>query len=313
MSNSDLLYIPFGHRKIGHWTTGTGNQVIVKTREDIYGIVNQYLGIENIAISVCTYVDDVPYLLFIPFDFDSESNVKLAWLDAIKIYNHFVDLNYDVHITFSGKKGFHVLVGVVPKPYSKECLRAFQKWFISKLDLKTADIQILGDSKRLMRVPYTYNIRGTLCKEIAYNPGILIDIEDLLLTTYIPHTITYEKKEFHEYPCIEELMTTDPEPRELIRLSYVALRLAKGWTEDEIIDEMKTFDIIDFDEHLSRNKIGYIDNGNYCPLGCKSIEDMGYCLKEKCGHYNRFNGDVSKDMEYLGIYNGRKKENLHIL
>jgi hypothetical protein len=188
-------------------------------------------------------------------------------------------------------------VGVVPKPYSKECLRAFQRWFINQLDLKTADLQILGDNKRLMRVPYTYNIRGTLCKEIAYNPGILIDIDDLLLTTYVPHTITYEKKDFHEYPCIEYLMTNDPEPRELVRLSYVSLRLAKGWTEDEIIEEMKSFSWIDFDEQTSRKKINYINDGEYTPLGCKRIKEMGYC-KQDC-KYN--NGNLEKDMKELGI------------
>lgn len=294
---SDLLTIPFGYRKVGHWTNGTGNQVPVKTREEIYELIGKYLGVENIGISVCTYVDDVPYLLFVPFDFDSENNVKLAWLDAIKLYNHLIELNYDVHITFSGKKGFHVFVGVVPKPYSKECIRAFQKWFINKLDLKTADIQILGDNKRIMRIPYTYNIKGTLCKEVAYNPGVPIDIDDLLLTTYIARPITYEKREFHEYPCIEYLMTNDPEPRELIRLSYVALRLSKGMTEDDIIDEMKTFDIVDFDEEISRRKIQYINDGEYVPLGCRSIKDMGYC-KSDC----RFNnGNIDKDMEELGI------------
>jgi len=289
---SDLLDIPFGIRKFSHWSNGTGNQIPVKTREEIYELVGRYLGEENIGLSICTYVDEVPFVMFVPFDFDSNGDIKLAWKDAIKLYNKFVELNYNVRLIYSGKKGFHVMVKVVPKPYGRECLRAFQKWFVNMLDLKTADIQIFGDTKRIMRMIYTYNIKGDLCREIAYNPGIPIDIEDLLLTTYVAKPTTYEKREFHEYPCIEELMKTDPEPRELIRLSYVALRLAKGMTEDDIIDEMKTYDIVDFDEELSRRKIQYINDGEYDPLSCRSLDGMGFCLKEKCKLYCEKNIDV---------------------
>ena len=299
---SNLLDIPFGYRKIGHWSNGSGNQEIVRNQEDIYNLIGKYLGIENIGISVCTYNDvDIPYLLFIPFDFDSLIDKKLALKDAIKLYNHFVGLNFDVRLTDSGRKGFHIFVGVVPKAYSKESLRSFQRWFIKTLDLKTADLQILGDNKRIMRIPYTFNVKGGLCKEIAYNQGELIDIEDLLLETYVSKPIEYETREFHEYPCIEELMRTDPEPRELIRLSYVALRLAKDWTEDEIIEEMKSFNLVDWDEEKSRRKIEYIANGNYVPLGCKSIEDMGYCLKEKCCIYNKLKAVTDEELKELGI------------
>ncbi len=289
---NDLLDIPFGIRKFSHWNNGTGNQIPVTSREEIYELVGKYLGEENIGLSICTYVDEVPFVMFVPFDFDSKDDIKPAWKDAIKLYNKFVELNYNVHLIYSGKKGFHIMVKVIPKPYSRECLRAFQKWFVNMLDLKTADIQIFGDTKRIMRMVYTYNIKGDLCQEIAYNPGIPIDIDDLLLTTYVAKPITYEKREFHEYPCIEELMRTDPEPRELIRLSYVALRLAKGMSEDDIIDEMKTFDIVDWDEEITRRKIQYISDGEYVPLGCRSIEEQGNCLKEKCKLYCEKNIDV---------------------
>ena len=289
---SDLMYIPFGYRKFSHWINGFGNQIPVHSKEDIYSLINKYLGEENIGLSVCTYIEDVSYLLYIPFDFDSESNVKLAWIDAIKLYNHFVELNYNVHLIYSGKKGFHIMVKVVPKPYSKECIRAFQKWFVHKLDLKTADIQIFGDNKRIMRLPYTYNIKGTLCREIAYNPGVPIDIDDLLLTTYIAKPTTYEKREFHEYPCIEEIVKIDPEPRELIRMTFVSLRLSKGMTEDEIIEEMMSFSWVDWDEQKSRYKIQKVDEGDYVPLGCERIEEMGNCLKEKCKFYCEKNIDV---------------------
>lgn len=293
----DYLEIPFGYRKFGIWTNGTGNQIPVHSKEDVVSLINKHLGTENIGLSICAYIGETPYVLYIPFDFDSDGNKKEALKDAAKLYNHFVELNYNVSLTDSGRKGFHVYVKVVPKSYSRECLKAFQKWFIKKLDLKTADDAILGDIKRQMRIPYTYNIRGGLCKEIASNPGVPIDIDDLLLYTYTQKPITFVKKDFHEYPCIEQLVREDPEPRELIRMSYVSLRLDKGWSEDEIVEEIKSFDWVDFEEEKTRTKIGYVNTGEYVPLGCTRIKEMGHCLPD-C-KFN--NGNLKKDLEELGI------------
>ena len=91
------------------------------------------------------------------------------------------------------------------------------------------------------------------------------------------NTTKYNSKGFHTYPCIEKIIREDPEPRELVRLSYVAIRLDKDWSEDEIIDEMESFSWVDYDEELSRKKINYINDGNYYPLSCKSMKDLGWC------------------------------------
>lgn len=280
---SDILQIPFGHRYVGFWGNNFGNQYPVYDRKEIYDIIDKHLGIDNLGISVSTFVEGVPYLLYLPFDFDAK-DIKLAWLDAYRMYTHFAKLDYDVHLIFSGKKGFHILLGVEPKPYAKNHVKAIQQYFKEQFKLDTLDKQIFGDVRRLMRIPYTYNIKGGLCRELAHNGGQLLDLDSIILKTQFGRYETkYESHGFHEYPCIEKNMREDPEPRELMRLSYVALRLDKGWSEDEIIEEMESFSWIDYDESICRRKIQYIDDGNYFPLNCRSIQDMGYC-PGKCEH-----------------------------
>jgi len=285
MNMTDLFSIPFGHRKIGYWNGGFGGQSKVYTKKDIIDFVDEHLGIDNIGLSVCTYKEDIPYLLFLPFDFDSK-DLKKSWKDAIKLFNHFTIIGLDCHLTFSGRKGFHVFLSVVPKNYNKYLIKKIQVFFKKELGLKTMDPAIFGQDNRLMRIPYTFNIGGDMCKEIRWNKGNLLDLDMILAgPTYKSSSLDYDKGGYHKYPCIEKLIREDPEPRELIRLSYVALRLDKGWTEEEILEEIKSFDWIDFDEEKTRNKIRYISDGNYRPLSCKSMEERGYC-KEPCKYRN---------------------------
>lgn len=293
---SDLLDIPFGNRSIGFWGNSYGNQILVKTREDIYNFIDEHLGIDNIGISVCTFKDHKPYLLFLPFDFDAP-DLKDAWRDAVKLYNYLIERDYDVHITFSGRKGFHIFLATEPKWYNKEQIRAVQSYFKEKLGLKTLDKQIFGDIRRLMRVPYTYNIRGGLCMEIKYHDGKKLDLDLILLKrNRINRETEYEETDYHKYPCIEKIVREDNEPRHIIRFTYVILRLAEGWSEDDIIDEIKgEFNWIDFDEHYTRSQIIQIDSRGYVPPSCKTLKELGFCDKP-CKY-----GDINAGLDDIGI------------
>lgn len=292
----NLLYIPFGSRNVGWWNVKKyGNQKPVDNFEGIVDLVDEHQCLDNIGISVCTFKDGISYLLFLPFDFDSD-DLKIAWKDATTLYNYIVKLGYDCHITFSGRKGFHVFLSVKPKPYSKLHIKTIQKYFKEKLNLKTLDEQIFGDIRRLMRIPWTYNVNGDLCREISYNQGALLDLDLLMISEKFEHNYEIKSigKGYHRYPCIEKLIREDPEPRHLIRYSYVLLRLDKGWSEDKIINEIKGFDWLDFDESYTRKQIEHIDAGNYHPLACKTIQDLGFC-PGKCKHENASN------LERLGV------------
>ena len=47
--------------------------------------------------------------MILPFDFDSK-DLRDAWGDAKKLFNYLVDMGITCVLTFSGRKGFHVLV-----------------------------------------------------------------------------------------------------------------------------------------------------------------------------------------------------------
>ena len=304
---TDLLEITPGYsRSIGIWGGGEGSQEKVYSFNDIVRVVSEHLGLDEIGLSVCRFKENKPELMFLPFDFDADSgDLEKSGKEAIVLYNHFTNAGYDTHFTFSGRRGFHVYVSTVKKTYPKQQIKLIQKYFKDKLKLETLDENIFGDIRRLMRLIYTYNIRGKrLCEEISYSKGKELDLDDIIIINndFKKYNTKYEKQNYHPYPCIEEIIVTDNEPRELIRLTYVALRLDKGWTEDDIIDEMETFGWIDFNEEICRKKIRYIDGGNYKPLSCKSMMEHGWC-PGVCEF-----GDMKILLNKIGVKNGKKRK-----
>jgi len=148
-----------GIRYFGAWSSPQrfGYQHKVYSKEDVIQYINEYNGILNCGISVCTFKDEVPYLLYLPFDFDSDSLAN-SWSDAMKFYNHIVDIGYDISINYSGYRGFHCLISTIPLPYSRKLIHDVQSYYKNLLDLKTCDPNIFGDIRRLIRIPGTLHI-----------------------------------------------------------------------------------------------------------------------------------------------------------
>ena len=139
-----LLDIPEGmYRKIGIWS-----QYPVYTSEDIVQTINKHNGFRHIGISMCGYSNGDQYLLYLPFDFDDEKNLRNPWVDAKKLFNRCVDDGLESYLNFSGNKGFHVYIKTEPKIYTNKQIKASQSHFIDDLDLKTFDYKIHGDVSR---------------------------------------------------------------------------------------------------------------------------------------------------------------------
>ena len=291
----DILDVPFGTRYVGYYSKGTGNQIPVQSYREIKRIVDEHLSINNLAISVSTYKDGKPHLLFLPFDFDS-NDLWDAWKDAKKLYNHFVSCNYGTFITFSGRKGFHVFLSTEPKFYSKKQVRSTQKLFRDMLNLKTLDEQIFGDTRRLMRIPWTYNINGDVCRILNKQDGISLNIDEIYIDNYTPiERELSENEDYHDYPCIEHIIRDDIEPRHLIRFTYVILRLSDGWSYEKILDEIESFGWVDFNEDYTLKQIEHIDGRGYIPPSCETLKELGYCVVENCPYLNGIN------LEEVGI------------
>ena len=222
-----------------------------------------------------------------PFDFDS-TDLKASWQDAIKLFNFITSLNYDVQINYTGNRGFHVLVKTVPDYYTKAQLRGFQRLMKNILDLKTVDEQLFGDYRRLIRIPNTYHRKGGLCYTIAHNTGRLLNLGKLIKHSNninLNISESYKDQKTHEFPCIIKLLKEDSEPPQLARFQFVVNRLIQGKTMNEILEEIKTFGWIDFSEDYTIKQIKQIASHSYLPMSCDRIQDLGWCLGEKCKYY----------------------------
>jgi hypothetical protein len=296
----DLLNIPFGKRYVGYWGNGYGNQKEVSSLEDIKLFIDEHLGVDNIGISISTYKNNLPYLLFLPFDFDSDT-LHTPWQEAKRLYNHAVNCGYESYLIFSGSKGFHVLIRTEPKVYTKKQMKIVQRMFKNMMLLSTLDEQIFGDIRRIMRIPWTYNIKGGVCKLLAHSPGNKLDLDLIFEDQYLDsYSFSGEHGEniYHDYPCIESLVRNDIEPRHIIRFTYVVLKLDEGYSEDEIIDEIESFGWIDFNEDYTRKQIQHIEQRGYVPTSCSTLKEMGYCVVENCKYEN---GNISNELKEVGI------------
>jgi len=309
----ELVNVPFGVRYVGYWGEGIGNQIPVRTFEEVKLIIKEHLAQDNIGISMCTYKDGIPYLLFLPFDFDSEGNIKDAWKDAKKLYNILVDKGYAICLTYSGRKGFHIFIKTKPQLYPKKLIKAVQIYFKEMYNLNTLDEQIFGDIRRLMRIPHTYNMKGDLCRVLTEDKGKELDLNDLIDVNnlYKNGNIEYdtynEDYELRDYPCIERLIKDKKywakhhprggfEPAQVIRYNWAIIRLLQGKNIDEILEEAEELGWDDYDEEKTRYQIEHIaGNYGYIPHSCKTLKDLGYCIVNSC-KYRKLDECFLKEM-----------------
>lgn len=322
----------------GYWSSPQrfGNQFKVSKREDVVELLKIWNGAMNCGISVCTFKGEVPYLIYLPFDFDSDSLEK-SWQDAMKLYNWIVDDGYDVSIQYSGFRGFHVLISVVPKYYSRGQVKAIQKYYKNMLNLKTCDPQIFGDIRRLIRIPGSLHAGkfkkvkkkgwqridgGGYAMSMKHTDGELLDIDEIFDDTYpdyefenINGNCSYTIP-LHPLPCVDTNMD-NKEPGHLIRYSYVTYHLKTGKTPEEIYSmleerhsEGKKYEWDDWSKGYTLTQIMHIaSNDNYNPLSCKSLKSMGYCIGTECPYY--YQNQDWKIKKLKDIRNERRKD-IHI-
>jgi len=292
-----------GYRFFGYWSSPQryGRQFKVSNRSEVVDYLNTYNGVYNCGISVSTIKDNIPYLIYLAFDFDS-TNLKECWDEASTLYNFLVESNYEVMINYSGYRGFHVLLSTVVKPYSRSQVRIAHKFFDSVFKFKTLDKSLFGDVRRLIGIPYTIHIgkftrdKGRLGSggeryTIAYNKGELLDIDELVMEDDYIQDYKYVKptngkSKVHPLPCVELSMNNEEPPQE-IRYSYVAYCLLKGMKPEEIFEQLKEkhssegeHPWVDWDDNTTQYQINNIAGGDYRPLNCTSLKQLGFCFKE---------------------------------
>jgi hypothetical protein len=281
-----------------------GNQIKVSSRDEVVDLIKKYNGSENCGISISTFINGMPKILYLPFDFDSP-NLRESFEDAKRLYNTMIDFGYKASFHFSGGKGFHVLIPVVPRFYSKVQLLKTQQFFKRILNLKTADEQIFRDVRRIIRIPGTYHMNGNLCDIYMENKkGKLLDLEELSppdfskfksLGNEIKHS-SHNNIIHHDFPCVEKLIKDKDywyenhprgnfEPDWLIRFAWIIEQSYNGKTEQEMVEDIESFEWDDYDYDKTMYNIKYILEREYTHPSCETFKQKGLCL-ENCP-YNR--------------------------
>ncbi|MGF3573513.1 MAG: DNA primase small subunit domain-containing protein [Candidatus Bathyarchaeia archaeon] len=256
------------------------------------------------------------------FDFDSKED--LPSLDkAWKETRHFVSALkrfYDLTplIVFSGRRGYHVYVWLwqvvefksSQKALAKEIYALLQKKLLKGLKYETLDPEVLGDIKRLARVPYTIHEKsGLLCEPVTQNRQSLLVlppaldgyrkhgiqeelfrklVEEVKLTRKIEESrkrrriIIRLPTGSHIRPCITEALQTslDGEYGHLMRLAIAVEYLNNGYTIDKIVPLFQTQE--DFDAKKTRAMVEHAKKRGYKPRKRETLQKYGFCHGQRC-------------------------------
>jgi len=290
--------VPFGKREFAYWDNSIFKRTLIDNTHSAINLIRQYDGMYHCGMSISTYFCETPYLLFFPFDFDNEESITLPGIEALRTYILFASLGYGTYLSFSGKKGFHVVVETIPKPYNSRKLRIFHNFISKILRLITIDRRV-KDIRRILRIPETFHIdTGNIASVIKRCEGRQFNIDKIIPISYNQKQDNNNNIHFisHQFPCIERYVydreywiQNHPrhtfQPSQFIRFSFIVLRKMQGFSREEILDEIRGIGWDDFDEEKTSYQINHIFDGGYVLPSCRRIEEEGYCIKEECPMY----------------------------
>jgi len=144
-------------RDVFDFVNGKGFRRPIYTPDELKKFVELLNGVKPVYVSLYdhSFVIDKVF-----FDFDSETDLSLAFEDVKAFVKRLEDHNYQYISLFSGRKGFHVYVLMKPwHPPNTETAKAVLRDVQHSLagDLATCDRNVFGDVKRLVRYPNTLN------------------------------------------------------------------------------------------------------------------------------------------------------------
>jgi len=184
------------------------------------------------------------------------------------------------------------------------------------LKFETLDGEVIGDIKRLERVPYSiHQETGAICQPVDLNRNP-IPVEKINLDLYREHGLdtkvleivcreVKEKKRWEEArarirmkrsikfgekkirPCISEALKKQLEGHggHLMRLAIAVEFLNKGYSVDQVVDLFRSQG--DFDEKKTRYFVEDALKKHYKPFRCLKIRNLGFCLGDSCPIYKR--------------------------
>jgi len=260
------------------------------------------------------------------FDFDCKEDLGKAWKDA-KTFAGATAVYYDVEpfIVFSGGKGYHVYIFLTGTVYFhlwrlefvKQVYETLQQKILKGLHLETIDQAVIGDIKRLARVPLSIHEKtGKQCVPVDAegSPLKVFSLEEYRkngLDTSIIETVCKElatKKKWEELraerrrrfpikhdgkarPCIEAALglPLHAEPGHKMRIAIATEYLHRGASIEQVVELFRPQ--VNFgDGSKSRFYVEDIAKKGYKPFKCETIRGLGFCLGDSCPLYKKRKG-----------------------
>lgn len=296
---------------------GTPSRWLVSEPSELIKLASESISPLYMSVNYYSARDTVSRLDKLFFDFDSQ-DLSLAWKEVVDFsdnMNRFYGLK--PLIAFSGRKGYHSYLFFqhpfgwdLSQRHLKAIYSELQAMLLYGLEYETLDHAVIGDIKRLARVPFSRHEKsGELCQplDMSRSPvllqpgfkqafrehGIGMDlikkalnrVNDEILDKAFPkprrRRPTYDDR---IRPCIEAALGSSHVEHKL-RIAVVAELRAHGWGEARIVDAFSGLG--DFDRKKTARYVKHALKKGYKPFRCSTIQILGGCLGTECRFYRR--------------------------
>ncbi len=260
------------------------------------------------------------------FDIDCKTNLKKAFEDTITLVDRLEKKSIPCSVVFSGGKGFHVYGLLKPKKLSRDIATYYLTHLQRELseEIKTVDTHLIGDTRRMIRVPNTLN-DSRYCTPLPINfkemsPGEILNYSTSIRTHRLYFTygklrpiqelvnVSFSRKvdnktqniapqdmmkvsSIPDIDILKELIRpcvfeaiVKPNPPHMIRLNLVSELMFLGFSEDQVLEIIKNLDWEDFDERATKYQIKKIFEKKLKPCSNSKLCEILGCNTNE-GYY----------------------------
>ena len=299
----------------------TGDRVFLDSPKDFVDYVElskQRRTPAWVSVQPFTCRDNVTTVEKLFFDFDDEQQPENAWKEAA-CFAEALKKYYGAEALrcFSGKKGYHVYVWLQHPvklenvETAKQFYKTAQSLTLKGLKFQTLDRQVLGDIKRVARVPYSIHEKSLqLCVPVTsgMRPCLVFNVEGFRrnglndeFTRACMRNMEIEKKREQERerirrghvsdlrfaakarnvgvrPCLSAALKADLTAKEghSVRIAVAVEYLSAGYTSEQTAELFKNQSDYNFEKSLYY--VQDILRRGYKPFKCASIHELGFCL-----------------------------------
>jgi len=181
---------------------GNPKQELVHSVRELLDFVHRNNGLNSCFTSVYALNPELTHVLVdkIFLDLDNEKKPENAQFDAQSLSSYtFEQFEIPSYVNFSGSKGYHAYTPFGAEWYTIEeaarLIRAVQTEFVNAARLRTADPKIIGDSRRITRIPYTKHcsrlgiVSGRYCCPLSHEMLYNWNHADIQQYSYAPQKV----------------------------------------------------------------------------------------------------------------------------